>query len=361
MMLKKQLKRWGFDVKYVRRKDAVAMSLMKQERDAAAKDSEFTVRGQPVNWAKVHKHLKRNRILAVPLSGKAESSEARSIIVRTPSPSPPPTPNHWLHGIPAVCLSRKPKLSAEYPLLLRLYTQDALRAQAVAENAVRDTCAMNSMRLIRWRTQFFDAIALMDAGDLTGGFAAVDDALGNTKQVIESGEPNLLKVMLDVSLCFSVAHAELRNRTLHFFAQLSSIVLGREHPAAKLWNGLQNEPEGEAALLQLALESLVDTLESLGVLDARSDDSRYQVYHNHWRDTVAGVTFGEQVHPGFHCHASDPGTQPRTNSILQACFICGALLDAGRLEDAAAVLSGVVQTVRPTSLRGDLGTCYGPG
>ena len=86
-MFKKQLKKWGFDAKYVKHEEALLMSRLKHERDAAQKPSEFTVRGQPVDFKKVTKHIKRRRPHHRNLQIDETGTSSR-VLVRTPSPEP---------------------------------------------------------------------------------------------------------------------------------------------------------------------------------------------------------------------------------------------------------------------------------
>ncbi|KAH6976414.1 hypothetical protein BKA56DRAFT_488235, partial [Ilyonectria sp. MPI-CAGE-AT-0026] len=49
-----RLQKWGLDKK-LREKEVVQMFLLKQQRDAAGKQSAFLVRGRPVDWEQVQR------------------------------------------------------------------------------------------------------------------------------------------------------------------------------------------------------------------------------------------------------------------------------------------------------------------
>ncbi|KAL6406104.1 hypothetical protein AUP68_10667 [Ilyonectria robusta] len=88
-MYKYRLRKWGLDKK-LREKEVVQMFLLKQQRDAAGKQSVFLVRGRPVDWEQVERYLQRRPDLQTKIkAGMLQMSMLDpDLICRSPSPEP---------------------------------------------------------------------------------------------------------------------------------------------------------------------------------------------------------------------------------------------------------------------------------
>lgn len=93
MALKTQLASWGF-TKHLKRGEVLDILRAKATRDAAGKDSAFTLRGRPVSLEQVEKHRRKFGIPSVRPGNVSHSrpvlahSSTQDLVCRTPPPSP---------------------------------------------------------------------------------------------------------------------------------------------------------------------------------------------------------------------------------------------------------------------------------
>lgn len=89
-MYKSRIWKWGLDKK-LKSDEVLAIMLLKQERDAQRKPSQFTIRGQPVSLDNINRYIKRNPVLVARFrSGQVPSVQtSHEVSCYTPPPSPP--------------------------------------------------------------------------------------------------------------------------------------------------------------------------------------------------------------------------------------------------------------------------------
>lgn len=88
-MYKSRIWKWGLDKK-LKSDEVLAILLLKQERDAQQKPSQFTIRGQPVDMDNINRYVKRNAgLLSRVRAGERPSVQSsHEVACYTPPPSP---------------------------------------------------------------------------------------------------------------------------------------------------------------------------------------------------------------------------------------------------------------------------------
>jgi hypothetical protein len=88
-MYKSRIWKWGLDKK-LKRDEVLAILILKQERDAQQKLSQFTIRGQPVDMDNINRYVKRNAgLLSRVRAGERPSVQSsHEVACYTPPPSP---------------------------------------------------------------------------------------------------------------------------------------------------------------------------------------------------------------------------------------------------------------------------------
>lgn len=88
-MYKSRIWKWGLDKK-LKSDEVLAILLLKQERDAQQKPSQFTIRGQPVDMDNINRYVKRNAGLLhrVRAGERPSVQSSHEVACYTPPPSP---------------------------------------------------------------------------------------------------------------------------------------------------------------------------------------------------------------------------------------------------------------------------------
>ncbi|KAM0283291.1 hypothetical protein ACHAQH_002587 [Verticillium albo-atrum] len=92
-MYKSRIWKWGLDKK-LKGDEVLAILILKRDRDALKRPSEFRIRGQLVDFENIKRYVKRNPALMTKLrAGHTPNVQtAREVTCRTPSPVPSPGP-----------------------------------------------------------------------------------------------------------------------------------------------------------------------------------------------------------------------------------------------------------------------------
>lgn len=88
-MFKSRIWKWGLDKK-LKSDEVLAIMVLKRDRDAANKPSEFTIRDQPVDMDNINRYIKRNPQLVARFRAGDVPSMQTIIEVKCRTPSPPP-------------------------------------------------------------------------------------------------------------------------------------------------------------------------------------------------------------------------------------------------------------------------------
>lgn len=91
-MYKSRIWKWGLDKK-LKGDEVLAILILRRDRQAEQKETEFTIRGQPVDIDNINRYIKRNPSLVARFrEGQVPSIHTMAEVqCRTPSPSPPRT------------------------------------------------------------------------------------------------------------------------------------------------------------------------------------------------------------------------------------------------------------------------------
>jgi len=344
-MYKKRLKKWGLDNKYIRHQDALRMSRVKIEREAAEKATEYT-QGRPIGFDRIERHINRRR----PHHRNPSSHSVDSIFslnrisVRTPPPKKQSSPIRPVSPCPSEKLGH----------VLRHYVKKSLDEEAsLAPPTPIDMAHDASTQLARWRHLFCDGTSSLENGDVARGFAIIDEALNRTREILLTNAPNMLKIMIDVTLCDPVACGALFEVIQQHFADLANVVLGCGHPVALFWNSMNLGFTSDFRYMhKLAFVSILDTLESL-VGPAESGHSAYRAYHSKWREAVSEESQGRisQLR-GLIVLDGKRGVLSARGLVLRL-RLCGALLDAGYFHDVVGEMAATAGLLRKFGVEGN--------
>ncbi|PNH62225.1 hypothetical protein VD0002_g5778 [Verticillium dahliae] len=88
-MYKSRIWKWGLDKK-LKGDEVLAILILKRDRDALNRPTEFRIRGQLVDFENIKRYVKRNPALVAKLRAghKPNGQTAREVTCRTPSPAP---------------------------------------------------------------------------------------------------------------------------------------------------------------------------------------------------------------------------------------------------------------------------------
>ena len=244
MALQRQLSIWGF-TKYLKRSEVITILRAKAGRDAAGKESVFTLRGRPISLTQVEKHRKKfgppyinPGHLDASQSGVANSAwqlEFEGIVCRTPPPSPHAS-------IPVIESCRVPeKLLYDFDILLK-GSFEAGRWKFVSNERIIDSS----------EDQVLESTAIHDfIGNLTNGTTAAtarnydlafeywQQACVNVDTLVKGQYhdifPNLIQQINDLNrLGFGPVAASLREH----IAESSAVHGNPDEPTSAIFAGL---------------------------------------------------------------------------------------------------------------------------
>jgi hypothetical protein len=217
-MYKYRLQKWGLDKKF-KEKEVAQMALLKKQRDAAGKGSEFLMQGRPIQWNLVERYLHRRPDLQTKIrAGMITLGDPiPGLVCRTPSPDP------VRHASPAL------QYSDELLRLLKSYYETTFGLGSVSGTPSVNPGTDLSVS-IRCYRQLDQARIMIAAENMAFGFKLLDQALDGLRHLVRTQDATLLFYLFDVALAFDQSHPELAFAVLRHTYDILLITFGHGHP-----------------------------------------------------------------------------------------------------------------------------------
>ncbi|KAK3353779.1 hypothetical protein B0T25DRAFT_608241 [Lasiosphaeria hispida] len=270
-MYKMRIKKWGLE-KYNNMARVAYMVRLKRERDAVGKESDFTVRNRPVDWADIERYLKRKPDVIAKIEGGVVEvgNAAMGIVCRTPSPDP------------AVMLSVPPKLEGPRDVgatgdvlgLFRDYMDGSFdsglwRYSEIAKSYLGPQGMIANYRMCTWTSDVWTAVKRgKDDGEIIQRLNELMDHLGS---LIKDQDVTLFTELIRCFYYLYTWRPAVCRLVVGFVADLCQVILSARHPLTLAWRCLLSlEIEGFQAVLE---KSAMFRLEYIASRD-RGDETR---------------------------------------------------------------------------------------
>ncbi|KAH7128934.1 Clr5 domain-containing protein [Dactylonectria macrodidyma] len=255
-MYKYRLQKWGLDKKF-KEKEVAQMALLKKQRDAAGKGSEFHIQGRPIQWDLAERYLHRRPDLQTKIrAGMITMGDPiPGIVCRTPSPDP------VRHASPVL------QYSDELLRLLKGYYETTFGLSSVlgTSSVNPGTDLSISMRCYR---QLDQARIMIAAENMTFGFKLLNQSLDGLRYLVRTQDATLLFYLFDVALAFDQSHPELAFAVLRHVYDILLVTFGHGHPLAWLLRRLSHlKDEDRYDVSVTILEGVVGTFKQSGMDD----------------------------------------------------------------------------------------------
>lgn len=257
-MYKSRIWKWGLDKK-LKGDEVLAILILKRDRDALNKPSEFRIRGQPVDFENIKRYVKRNPSLMTKLrAGHAPSIQTtREVTCRTPSPCPSPVAS----------LAPPTELqSVERVLgLFRDYVDGSFSSGAwYCEYDV--DCTNSRLDQGDRSNDLFERIiasfALVNRCMMRGDKININSVLGpsfeSLKEIVASESPDFVARTVCLLWYLDRHHKhDLLRLVLDYLAGLVPIVLGPHHILTHIWRRLSSTTFSDYYELSMRLYALL--------------------------------------------------------------------------------------------------------
>ncbi|CVL07689.1 uncharacterized protein FMAN_14567 [Fusarium mangiferae] len=253
-MYKYRLQKWSLWKKY-KEKEVVHMSLLKQQRDIAGKQSVFFLQGRRVDWGDIERYLHRRPDLEMKIKlGMLTTSTLNSnIVCRSPSPDP------ILHA------SSVHQSTDELLRLLRGYYHSDHHDIAKRSHPGH---AGDYSTTIHCYTSLAQARTLIIANNMKPGFQALNKSLNYLRSIIEDQEATLLFFLCDVIVVFDQRYKALIFELLRHIHDTLSVMFGDGHPLCSLLHRLIRLSEKDRhEVIAIILRAALDNLKTLSISD----------------------------------------------------------------------------------------------
>ncbi|KAH6869288.1 hypothetical protein B0T10DRAFT_594856 [Thelonectria olida] len=253
-MYKYRLQRWRLYKKY-KEKEVIQMSLLKQQRDIAGKQSIFFLRGRQVKWEHIERYLRRRPDLEMKIKAGmlTLSSSNSSIVCRSPAPDP--------------ILHASSVLQYTDELLRLLYGYYHSDHHEIARRS-HPNQAGDYSTTIRCYTSLGQARALIMANSMKPGFQALNKSLNYLRSIVEDQEATLLFYLCDIIAAFDQRHKALAFELLRHTHDTLFVVFGEGHPLVWLLHRLIRLSEKDRyEVIAIILGAAVNNLKHLRISD----------------------------------------------------------------------------------------------
>ena len=253
-MFKSRIWKWGLDKK-LKSDEVLAILILKSERDAMNKPSQFTIRGQPVDLDNITRYVRRNpQLMARLRAGQMPSIQTTlEVQCRSPSPEPgrsltPPTESYRVEEVLSLfrnyvdgsftsgawnceyndyCVSIRPSDRS-----------DELFERVIASFALVNRCMMRE-----------DKISIS---------AILNPAFESLKEIIETQSPVFVVRTVCLLWYLDRHHKnDLLRLVMDYLAGLVPIVLGQHHIMSRIWRALGKTQFSDYYELSMSLYSLL--------------------------------------------------------------------------------------------------------
>ncbi|KAL0932943.1 uncharacterized protein CTRU02_211906 [Colletotrichum truncatum] len=238
-MYKSRIWKWGLDKK-LKGDEVLAIMLLKRDRDALKKPTEFRIRGQLVDMDNINRYLKRNPSLMAKFKAGQTPSVQTAIEVTCRTPSPPPSP-------PRALAPTTEMQSTEQVLCLFRDYIDGSFSSGVWWCEYDVECSNRRLDQEDRSNDLFERVvasfALVNRCMIRGDQIDINRVLGpafeSLKGLVASETPNFVARTVCL-LWYLERHYkhDLLRLVLDYLAGLIPIVLGSNHILAHIWRRL---------------------------------------------------------------------------------------------------------------------------
>ncbi|KAL2756958.1 hypothetical protein ACRALDRAFT_1075706 [Sodiomyces alcalophilus JCM 7366] len=366
-MYKSRIWKWGLDKK-LKGDEVLAILILKRDRDALHKPSEFRIRGQPVDFGNIKRYVKRNPSLLAKLrAGHVPSSQTtREVTCRTPSPPPslradiaPPTELQDVERVLG---------------LFRDYVDGSFSSGAwYCEYDV--DCTNSRFDQGDRSNDLFERIiasfALVNRCMMRGDKIDINSVLGpsfeSLKEIVAAESPDFVARTVCLLWYLDRHHKhDLLRLVLNYLAGLVPIVLGPHHILAHIWRRLSATSFSDYYELSMRLYSLL-----LPQIEERAGPANFLTHllYSDYVDCVFARQGPEDCEGTLSRHLARAEASGRRHSWLgdmalsHAGILAACKERQGRLDEAVQVLTGHMNTYSMTeeqeaAIRLELGVKY---
>lgn len=258
-MFKSRIWKWGLDKK-LKSDEVLAIMVLKRDRDAQNKQSEFTIRGQPVDMDNINRYIKRNPQLVARFRAGELPSMQTTLEVQCSTPSPV--------LLPSVDTSSTPQPRREVLVYLKEYIEESFYSgNWHCEYDV--SCGTNAMEdhsdelFERMLTSLALANRCMARGDVIELSTMLDPAFEALKELVVAQSPSFAVRMICLLWYLNTHHQnDLLPLVVNFLVGVIPIKLGHQHLMSRIWASIaKDSPETYHELCSSAYKLLVPLLE----------------------------------------------------------------------------------------------------
>lgn len=253
-MYKYRFKKWGLDKKY-KEKEVIQMSLLKQQRIVAGKQSIFFVRGRQVEWEQVERYLRRRPDLETKIkAGMLKMSSSNfDIVCRSPSPEP------ILH------ISSVLQYTDELLRLLHGYYHSCYHGSARRFHVDQ---VVDSSVTVRCYRRLDQARTMIMVNMMKPGFQALNKSLDDLGSIVGKQHPTLIFYLSDFVSAFDQRHEALAVELLRHTHNTLLVTFGEGHPLVWLLRRLvRMSHKDRNEFIARILEAALDCFKRLRVSD----------------------------------------------------------------------------------------------
>ncbi|KAH7152933.1 hypothetical protein EDB81DRAFT_649202 [Dactylonectria macrodidyma] len=251
-MYKSRIWKWGLDKK-LKGDEVLAILILKTERDAQGKPSEFTIRGQPVDLDNINRYIRRNPSLVARFQAGEVPSIQTTLEVQCHTPSPAPSPS-----------STAPIEVSPIEEVLGLFRNyvDSCFMNGVWEYEYNTSCT--SCRPGDRSDELFERVmtgfALVNRSMMRKDEISISTILGpafeSLKEIIASESPIFVARTACLLWYLDRNHKnDLHRIVMDYLAGLVPIVLGQDNPMVRIWQILGSPQFTEYSELAMRIYS----------------------------------------------------------------------------------------------------------
>ncbi|EEY23285.1 conserved hypothetical protein [Verticillium alfalfae VaMs.102] len=236
-MYKSRIWKWGLDKK-LKGDEVLAILILKRDRDALERPTEFRIRGQLVDFENIKRYVKRNPALVAKLCDghKPNVQTAREVTCRTPSPAPSQVLNSPadLYGVEKILG------------LFRDYVDGSFSSGSwFCEYNV--DCGSSHLNNGDRSNELFERViasfALVNRCMMRGDHIDINSVLGpsfeSLKEIVAAESPDFVARTVCLLWYLDRHHKhDLLRLVLDYLAGLMPIIFGQHHVLAQIWRSL---------------------------------------------------------------------------------------------------------------------------
>lgn len=253
-MYKSRIWKWGLDKK-LKSDEVLAILLLKQERDAQRKPTQYTIRGQPVDLDNIKRYIKRNPNLVARFRGGQVPSvqSSHEVSCYTPPPSPGrslPAPAE-IHLVDEILRLFRDYIDGSFSSFAWSWQYDVSctgrvpgdRSDELFENVLASFALAN--RYLSW-------------GDKVSVEGLLNPAFESLKEIVAAESPFFIVRTVSLLWYLERHHKnDLLQLVMSYLGNLVPIMLGQHHLLAWIWQIFSTSRFSDYQNLSLCLYSML--------------------------------------------------------------------------------------------------------